>query len=125
MPTLSSASRDAANNAVNDQADDGTTNPSGRLVFRTSSDVEVATLEGSNPFWAPSASGTKTANAISDDSNATGGTTTLATLENRNNLEILRYTVGTSGTEIILTTNNIQAGDTVSVTSLTSVMPAS
>lgn len=123
MATLSTAGRDAACNAVVDLLDAGT--PPGNLVFRTSGDVEVATLPFSNPAFGNSATGVATAGAITNDTNATGGTTTKATLENAAGTAVITATVGTSGANINLSSTTIGAGDTVSVSSLTVTMPAS
>lgn len=123
MATLSTAGRDAACNAVVDLLDAGS--PPGNLVFRTSGDVEVATLPFSNPAFGNSSTGTATAGSITSDTSATGGTTTKATLENAAGTAVLTVTVGTSGSEINLSSTAIGAGDTVSMSALTVTMPAS
>lgn len=110
-------------NGVVDQLDSGTTNATGQLVFRTSGDVEVATLNFSNPAFGDSASGVATAAAIADDTNATGGTTDRATWEDRDNNTIVNVTVGTSGAEINLSSTTISVGDTVRITALTYTGP--
>ena len=127
--TLPTATRNAACDAVVDLVDAGTTNASGQIVFRTSGDVEVATLPMSNPAFGnagASVAGRADASAITDDSSATGGTTTKFTLEDRDETEIFEGSVGTSGEDINLTSTVIGAGDTVSMgTSFTVTMPAS
>lgn len=127
MTTLTTASRNAACDAVVDLVDAGTTNPNGQLIFRTSGDVEVATLNMSNPAYGNAASGVATANSISDDTSATGGTTTKATIEDRNNTEVMELTVTavSGGGDIELAGGTtIGAGATVSVSSLTHTQPA-
>lgn len=123
MATLSTAARDAACNAVVDLIDAGAA--AGTLVFRTSGDVEVATLTFSDPAFGASSTGVATASAITSDTSATGGTTTKATLQDSNATIVITATVGTSGTDIIISNTVVGAGDTVSVSSLTVTMPAS
>jgi hypothetical protein len=125
MPTLTTAARDAAVNAVVDLIDVGTTDPTGDIQFQTAADAPVATLPFANPAFGASASGSASANAITSDTNAAGGTTNKALLRNRNNVEVLRVTVATSGAEINLSSVAIGAGDTVSLSSLSVSQPAS
>lgn len=116
--THPAATRNGIADYVVDQLDSGT------LVFETSGSVEVATLTfGATAFGAASA-GVATANAITDDSSATGGTTTQATLKNSGSTTIVSCAVGTSGSDINLSSTTIGAGDTVSVSSLTYTAPA-
>lgn len=123
MATLSTAGRNAACDAVVDLLDAGT--PPGNLVFRTSGDVEVATLPFSTTAFGAASTGVATAAAITSDTNATGGTTTKATLENAAGTAVITATVSTSGADINLSSTTIGAADTVSVSSLTVTMPAS
>ena len=123
--TLSTAARNAACDAVVDLIDVGTTDANGDLVIMTSADVEVATLAMSSPAFGSAVTGTATANAISDDTNATGGTAALFKIQDKNNAEVFRGTVGVSGADLNLTSVSIGAGGTVSVTSFTVTMPAS
>ena len=108
MATISTAARNAACDAVVDLIDAGAA--AGNLVFRTAGDVEVATLPFSDPAFGAA---------------ATGGTTTKATLEDSDANAVITATVGTSGSDINLSSTTIGAGDTVSVSSLTVTMPAS
>lgn len=123
MATISTAARNAACDAVVDLIDAGS--PPGALVFRTSGDVEVATLPFSNPAFGAASTGVATASAITSDTSATGGTTTKATLQNAAGTAVITATVGTSGNDINLSSTTIGAADTVSVSSLTVTMPAS
>lgn len=123
MATLPNASRDAMVDALVDLIDAGA--GAGNLVFQTSGDVEVATCAFSDPAFGASSGGTATANSISDDTNATGGTTTKASLQDSNSTEVIEATVGTSGSDINLSSTTIGAGDTVSITALTVTQPAS
>lgn len=109
---------------VVDQLDEGT--PPGNLVFRTSGNVEVATLPFSNTAFGSASSGTATANGITDDTSATGGTIAKATLENAAGTAKVNCSVTASGGggDIELNSVVVSAGQTVSTTSLTYTAPA-
>jgi len=125
MPILQTAARNAACNAVVDLLDAGATNANAQMIFRTAGDAEVATLNMANPAFGNAATGVCTASAIASDTNATGGTTAKATLEDRDNNEVLELSVAASGAEVNVSSVIIGASDTVSVSSLTVSMPAS
>lgn len=122
MPILNTAARNAACNGVVDLLDAGS--GAGALVFRTSASVEVATLPLSDPAFGNASTGVATADAITPDTNATGGTTDRATLEDSDTNDYITASVGTSGADINLSSVAIGPGDTVSMTSLTVTMPA-
>ena len=122
--THTTARRNAAVDSVVDAIDGGTTDATGDLVLMTSGDVEVATLPFSNPAFGnagASVAGRADANAISDDTNATGGTAALFKVQDRDNAELFRGTVtGTGGGgDIELSTVVISGGSTVGISSLT------
>ena len=96
----------------------------GQVVIMTSGDVEVATLAMSDPAFGAAASGSITANAISDDTSATGGTAALFKVTDSAGTEVYRGTVGTSGADLNLSSLSIGAGDTVSISSLVYTAPA-
>jgi len=123
--TLTTAARNAAADAIVDLIDVGTTDANGDLVIMTSGDVEVATLACSDPAYGDAATGTATANTISDDTNATGGTAALFMFQDKDNTEVFRGSVGTSGEDLNLSSTSIGSGDTVSVSRFTATMPAS
>jgi hypothetical protein len=123
--TLTAGARNAACDAVVDLIDVGSADANGDLVIMTSGDAEVATLACSNPAFGAAATGVATADTISDDTNATGGTAALFKFQNRDNAEVFRGSVGTSGEDLNLSSVTIGAGDTVSVSSFTVTMPAS
>lgn len=123
--TLTTTAQNAACDAVVDLIDVGSGDANGDLVIMTSGDVEVATLAFSNPAFGSAVAGVATAATISDDTNATGGTAALFKFQNRDNTEVLRGTVGTSGADLIISSTNIGAGDTIQVSSFTVTMPAS
>jgi hypothetical protein len=123
MPTLETAARNAACNAVVDLIDAGS--GAGTLVFETSGDVEVATLTFSDPAFGDSATGTATASAITSDTDATGGTVAQASAYDSDANKVMEFTVSTSGADINLSSLTVGAGDTVACSSLTVTMPAS
>lgn len=94
----------------------------GYLEFQTSGDVEVATLLfASDAFGAADGSAICTANAISSDTNATGGTIAKARLKDPGGVDkiICSVTATGGGGDIELSSVVISAGQTVSITSLT------
>lgn len=116
--THTTAVRNSLADAVADACDVGTTNASARLVIMTSGDVEVATLDMSNPAFGAASAGAVTASAITADTSATGGTAALFKITDRDNTEIYRGSVGTSGADLNLSSLSVGVGDTVSVSSL-------
>lgn len=128
MPTINTNARNAANDAVGNLLDGGSTNASGARVLQTSGAVEVATLVASDPFYGASASGVKDTNAMTSDTNATGGTVAQYSDQDRDRTEIMHGTVTASGGggELIMSSLSVGAGDTVEQTSAsTMTMPAS
>lgn len=119
--THTTAVRNALANLIDDQVNAGTTNAGGRIVFQTSGDVEVATCQLSATAFGAASSGVITANTITDDTNATGGTVAKFIITDRDNTTVLSGTVTATsgGGDIELSSTTIGAGDTVSVTSLT------
>lgn len=106
---------------VVDKLDAGTTDANGDLVFVTSADAEVATLGFGSPAFGDAASGVATANAISDDTDATGGAIAKAEMHDRDNTARVFCSVGAtgSGEDIELSSVDVNAGDTVTMSSLT------
>lgn len=109
---------------VVDQLDEGV--PPGTLVFQTSGDVEVATLTLGNPAFGAASSGTATANTITADASATGGTVAKARLKNAAGTDkiICSVTGSGGGGDIELDDITVTAGQAVSITSLTYSAPA-
>lgn len=124
--TLETVMRDALANEIDNQINSGT---APELVFETSGDVEVATilLNTTNAFGA-AATGviTMTGQPLSDAS-ATGGTTVQFSIyiNVTQSGKQLEGTVGTSGTDIIISSTVIGATDTVELTTFTITVPAS
>ncbi len=123
--TLTTAARNAACDAIVDLVDVGTTDANGDIVFMTSGSVEVATLALAAPAFGASSVGVATANTVSSDTNATGGTVALFKIQNKDNTEIFRGAVTVSSGDINLSSLVVGATDTVSMSSLTVTMPAS
>lgn len=119
------ALRNTLANAAVDSLDLGSADAAGDLQIRTSGDVEVATLPFSNPAFGASSSGTATANAITSDTNADGGTAAKAALRDRDNVAQIFCSVTASGGggDIIISNTSVGAGDTVSCSSLTYSAP--
>jgi hypothetical protein len=119
--THSSAVRTGLADYVANAVNNGSTNPSGRLVFLTSANATVASLNFSNPAFGGGANGVVSANAIQDDTNAVGGTVTKFEIRDRNATVILSGTVTATGGggDIELSSTTVGAGDTISVSSLT------
>lgn len=121
--THSTASRDAATNAVVDQLDGA----GSKLVFRVGGTVgspgtAVATLTFSTPAFGASSSGTATAGAITSDTNATGNASPVskASLETSGATIAIYCDVAASASDINMSNGlTVAAGDTVSCSSLT------
>jgi hypothetical protein len=117
--TLQDNARNAACDAIAALHNGGT------LEFQTSADAEVATVTFGSPAFGAAASGVATANAITPDSSATGGTTTKFVTKTSGAAIILGGSVGTSGTDVVIDNTVVGAGVTVALTSFTITVPAS
>jgi hypothetical protein len=118
--THTTAARNAATDAVT-----ALIGASGKLAFRTTGTVSapgtvVATLSLSATAFGASATGTATANAITSDTNAAGGTVATATLQTSGGTVVIHCAVAASASDINMTNGLVvTAGDTVSCSSLT------
>lgn len=111
---------DAIDNEINTGAGTAT------FVFETVGDVEVATIDLQNPAFGAAAAGVITLQGVPlSDTSATGGTTVQASVFDRDTTKQFELTVGTSGTEIIISSTVIGATDQVDLTALTITVPAS
>ncbi len=99
----------------------------GSLVFETSGDAEVATMASvQNPAFGSSSAGVITLLGVTlSDTSATGGTTVQFVGANGTPTDQWELTVGTSGTEIIISSTVVAATDQVDLTALTITVPAS
>lgn len=96
------------------------------LEFETTGDVEVATIDLQNPAFGAAAAGVITLLGVTlSDTSATGGTTGQASVYDRDASKQFEVTVGTSGTEIIISSVSIAATDQVDLTAFTVTVPAS
>ena len=115
MVTLTTAARDAAVNGVVDLIDAGSADANGDLVIRDGSNTELAVLAFSNPAFGASSGGTASANSIASDTSATAGVAANFIVRDRDNTLVFDGTVGTSGTDLTLSSTTIGSGDTVSM----------
>lgn len=122
--TVSTAARNAAVNAITALLNAGTTNAAGKVRLATSSDVTVSTHNLSVDAFADASNGVATANAIAADTNTVGGIAARALWLNRDDVEVWRNNVGTSGAETIVSTTNIPAGAELQMSSATISLPA-
>lgn len=123
--TLTTAAQNAAANAVVDALDAGA--GAAIIEYQTAADAVVAALTMSDPAFGAAAAGVATANAVTDDTDATGGVVTKAVFKDSDGSEVFRMTVSASGGggDIIVDNTTIGAGTTVKLTSLTYTQPAS
>jgi hypothetical protein len=117
--THTTGTRNALADLIDDRVNAGAS--AGTLEFQTSGDVEVATLTFSDPAFGAAAAGVITANAITTDASATGGTIAKARFKDSDSLEVLACSVTSTGGggDIELNSVIVSAGQSVSVTSLT------
>lgn len=131
----------AALNAMVDACEVGSTNPSARLRIYSgtvpadadtalSGNTLLAELAMSNPAFGAAADDTPgaiaTANAITDDSAAdANGTATFFRIVDRDENTVCQGSVGTSGTDLIVSTTTFVAGQPVQASALTVSLPES
>lgn len=111
----------AVRNSVADLVVGGGVLNSGTLVLQTSGGTAVATLGLNATAFAAASSGQAVANAISDDTNAAGGTIAKGVLKTSGAADRVLFSVGTSGADINMTSVAINAGDRVACSALTYV----
>jgi len=120
--THPTAVRTAIADLVVDRLDAGA--GAGVLIIQTAASATVATLTFSDPAFGAAASGTATASAITSDTNAVGGTASKFETRDSNAVAVFLGAVGTSGSDINLSSLAVGAADTVSISSLTYSAPA-
>jgi len=118
--THSTAARNGIADYIVDQLDGG------KIELQIAAGTEVATLTCGSPAFGAASAGVATANAITDDSSATGNASavTKAELQTSGSAAVVLCAVGTSGSDINLSSTTIAASDTVSISSLTYTAPA-
>ena len=121
--THAAAVRTAIANLVVDSIDAGA--GAGTLEFQTSGNVEVATLTFSDPAFGAASGPTATADTITDDTDATGGTIAKAVAKDSDGNAVVTCSVTGSGGggDIELSSVVISAHQTVGVDSLTYTAP--
>lgn len=92
--------------------------------FETSGDVEVATINFQATSFTESGGVCTLAGVPLSSPAATGGTTAQFSLYDADSTKQAELTVGTSGTEITITSTTIAASEIVDLTSLTITVPA-
>lgn len=126
--TLIAATDTAAINAACDAIVDAVdTGGAGSIIMQTAGDVEVATCVFSATAFGASAAGVATANAITNDSSATGNASAVTKFEVRDGAatEIWNGTVAESGADLNIDDGTpgggvvIGAGAVVSISSMT------
>jgi hypothetical protein len=125
--TLTTGARNAAANAVVDLIDVGSADATGDIVIGTTGmGSTLVTLTFSNPAFGNAATGVATASAITTGTCVAAGTAAEAKLRDRDNADVITgLTVGTSGSNINLSSLAFNISDTVAISSMTWTQPAS
>jgi hypothetical protein len=114
--------RNAIADLVVDRVDAGA--GAGYMELQTAGGVEVATLTFSDPAFGAASSGQATANAVSPDASATGGTVMKAVVKDSTGAEVFLFVVGTGGSGDLNVSNTvIGVGDQVSLSNFAYVAP--
>lgn len=115
--------RNSLADLVVDALDLGSTDATGDLQVATSTawTTVLATINFANPAFGAASAGTATmAGAPKEDSNAAGGGTAAAfRVRDRDNNEVFRGTVSTSGADMNLSSTTINSGDAVRINAFT------
>lgn len=91
----------------------------------TAANVVVASCPGaSTNAFAAAAAGSMTANAISNDTNATGGTAAWFSIVKSTGLRVADGSIGTSGADLNLNSVTIATGATLSITAFSIISAA-
>lgn len=129
ISSIATSVRNAMCDAAVDLIDGGTTDATGDIQLTTSGDVEVALLTFANPAFGAASTGVATANSITDDTSATGGSLSSGKIKLRdrdnNVLWVGTVTATSGGGDLEISSLTVGAGDTVSISSMTVTMPAS
>lgn len=114
-----SGTRNAMANACVDIIDTGSTDTYGDLVIMTTGGAALVTMTWTTgTAFGAATGGTATMNSIPNGT-ATAGTAGLFKFQDRNNAEVFRGTVGTTGADLNLTSVTLSGGDTISISSFT------
>lgn len=124
--TLAADTKDVVSDSVVDLLDVGSTNATGRMLFKKTDGTLLATLNMSNPAFGASAAGVATAGAIAQGvvvAAIVAQTIGRCEFNDRDAAEVFRCAVATSGSDINLTSVVVNTGDTIDVTALTVTTP--
>lgn len=121
--TLSTKARNAACDAIVDLLDEGS--GAGNLLFETSGGTDLCECTLSDPAFGAASTGVATAAAISQGTCIASGTIALAQFRDSDDEVMFGCAVGTSGSDINLSSVAVNTSDTIDITSLTVTMPAS
>ena len=131
MPTLSTAARDAACDAIVGLVDAGTTDASGDFLLTDTAGGGGTTLAtialNTAPAFGASSTGTATLDvspALSASAVATGTAAGFA-LRDRDNTVIVSGTVATSAADVTIDNTTVASGQTVNLNAITVTVPAS
>lgn len=119
MATHSVAAQNTATDAITALVDAGA--GAGNVVIKNSGGSEVATNAMSDPAFGASSGGVATANAITTNTNITGGIADNGVIQDSNTLEPIAFTISAvgGGGEVEFTTLTFPAGGTLAYSSLT------
>ena len=118
--THSQAAKQAATDAIVDLVDGGA--GAGKLVLKTAADAVVATLTLNDPaFGAADADGTATLDVDPAVTVAASGTGVVTKFDivNSDDTVIFSGTVGESAADLVLDNNDVNSGQTITITSFT------
>ena len=123
------ATRNAMADATLGLIDGGTGNPNGQMLLRAGTQATpgtvLATVEFANPAFGAAVAGAASGNSlpIQDLSADASGTATMCQIVDRDGTLIFDGTVGTSGTDVVMVSNVLTAGEPVDITSITYTAP--
>lgn len=121
--TIDVSAQNAALNAISALINSGSTDATGDLQMTTAGDTTFATplvafnLAASS--FAAASAGSMTITGSPSGAATVAGTATLFRLRTRDNVEVLRGSVGTSGTDIVISNNVFGVGSTITITGMT------
>lgn len=123
--THATSARNAICNAVTALLNGGSANAAGIFRFRTNANAIVSNNALANPAFQNGSGGTAQSNAVSADTNATGGVISSATLEDRDRNVILTANDirTTAGGDMQGNNLTVGSGATVQILSLSYVAP--
>jgi hypothetical protein len=121
--TIDVTAQNAALNAVRTLIGAG-----GDIQFTTAGDTTfvavLATINLGNPAFAAASSGSMAITGTPSGTAGSAGTCTLFRIRDTSDVEVLRGSVGTSGTDIVFSNNVFGAGSTITVSTFSLSLPA-